>query len=189
MKHVKYNNEIAPRIVSEARKRIVKAMETNGFIMPETTTIEQIEESSMEICSDLSYRMTEFFMKHNPSEVNVYAPIYSSLLSVLVAMELTNEWYNNKNVDSEDIYDHLINESPIDTLDEYVLDKLGIQYESTEYNKMMEFINKTYAENWIFMNEEAKKQGIGTQIMFVVDSLMIMFSIGILMQKKRLGVN
>ena len=88
----------------------------------------------------------------------------------------------------ENIYNEMIEESPIDFFDEYLLEKIGIEYESVEYSEMASFINKTYVENWIYINEEAQKQGIGTQIMFVIDSLMIMLSIGILMEKKRLGL-
>ena len=88
----------------------------------------------------------------------------------------------------ENIYDDMIGESPVDTFDEYLLEKLGIEYESEEYDNLFSFINKTYVDNWIYINEEAQRRGIGTQMLFVIDILMIMLSVGVQIEKKRLGL-
>lgn len=187
MAKINYSNDIAPKIIEEARKRIFNSFMGKGYIN-NTDSIESIEECSIGICIDISMKVTGYLIKHNPEQVNTYAPVFSSLLSVLVGMELTNEWANGNKEIPENIYDEMIEESPIEILDEYLLEKIGIKYKSEEYNEMTSFINKTYIENWIYIHEEAEKQGIGTQIMFVVDSLMIMLSIGIQMEKKRLGL-
>lgn len=187
MANISYRNEIAPKIIEEARKRIFKSFMEKGYI-DDKDSIESIEDDSIAICSSISMKVTRYFVKHNPEQVNIYAPVFSSLLSVLVGMELTNEWANGNKEVPENIYDEMIENSPIELLDEYLLEKIGIEYESEEYNELLSFINKTYYDNWIYINEEAKRQGIGTQILFVVDSLMIMLSIGIQMEKKRLGL-
>lgn len=187
MAKINYRNEIAPKIIKEARKRIFNSFMEKGYI-DNTDSIESIEDCSIGICSSISMKVTGYFINHNPEHVNTHAPVFSSLLSVLVGMALTNEWANGNNEVPENIYDEMIEESPIDLFDEYLLDKIGIEYESVEYSEMASFINKTYVDIWIYINEEAQKQGIGTQIMFVIDSLMIMLSIGILMEKKRLGL-
>ena len=187
MGKIKYRNEIAPIIIEEAKKRISKSFLEKGYI-DNTESVESIEDCSMEICSSISMKVTGYFLKHNPEQVNTHAPVFSSLLSVLVGMELTIEWANGNKEVPENIYDEMIDDSPIEVFDEYLLDKIGIEYESEEYNEMASFINKTYIDNWIYINEEAQNQGVGTQILFVVDSLMIMLSIGIQMEKKRLGI-
>jgi hypothetical protein len=187
MAKINYRNEIAPKIIEEARKRIFNSFMEKGYI-DNKDSIESIEDDSIAICSSISMKVTGYFIKHNPEQVNTYAPVFSSLLSVLVGMELANEWANGNKEVPENIYDEMIEESPIEILDEYLLEKIGIEYKSEEYNEMASFINKTYIDNWIYIHEEAQKQGIGTQIMFVVDSLMIMLSIGIQIEKKRLGL-
>lgn len=103
-------------------------------------------------------------------------------------MALTNEWAKGNNEIPENIYDEMIEKSSIDTFDEYLLEQIGIEYESEDYKELLSFINKTYCDNWIFINEEAKRQGIGTQVLFVVDSLIIMLSVGVQIEKKRLGL-
>ena len=153
-----------------------------------TDSIKSIEDCSIGICSSISIKVTGYFIKHNPEQANTYGSVFSSLLSVLVGMALTKEWVNGNKGIPGNIFDEMLDESPIEILDEYLLDKIGIEYRSEEYNEMASFINKTYIDNWIYINEEAQKQGIGKQIMFVADSLMIMLSIGIQMEKKRLGV-
>lgn len=189
MAKLKYRSDIAPQIIEEARKRIFNSFIEKGYIdNTELVPIKSIEDCSIEICSSISMKMTGYFMKTKPEEVNIYAPIYSSLLSVLVGMELTNEWAKGNKEIPENIYDEMIEESSIDTFDEYLLEKIGIEYESEEYNELLSFINKTYCDNWIYINEEAKRKGLGTQILFVVDSLMIMLSIGVQIEKKRLGL-
>ena len=82
----------------------------------------------------------------------------------------------------------MMEESPIDIFDEYLLEKIGIRYQSEEFNNLVSLINKTYIDNWIYIHEEAEKKGIGTQIMFVIDSLKIMLSLGVQIEKKRLGL-
>ena len=189
MAKLKYRNGIAPHIIEEARNRIFNSFMEKGYIGDsELIPIKSIEDCSIEICSSISMKMTSFFMKIKPNEVNIYAPIYSSLLSVLVGMVLTNEWAKGNKEIPENIYDEMIEESSIDTFDEYLLEQIGIECESEEYNELLSFINKTYCENWIYINEEAKRQGIGPQILFVVDSLMIMLSIGVQIEKKRLDL-
>ena len=47
----------------------------------------------------------------------------------------------------------MIEESSIDTFDENLLEKIGIEYESEEYNELLPFINKTYCDNWIYIRD------------------------------------
>ena len=189
MAKLKYHNGIAHHIIDEARNRIFNSFMEEGYIGDsELIPIKSIEDCSIEICSSISMKMTAFFMKTKPNEVNIYAPIYSSLLSVLIGMALTNEWAKGNNEIPENIYDEMIEKSSIDTFDEYLLEQIGIEYESEDYKELLSFINKTYCDNWIFINEEAKRQGIGTQVLFVVDSLIIMLSVGVQIEKKRLGL-
>jgi hypothetical protein len=187
MAKINYRNEIAPKIMEETRKRIFNSFMEKGYIN-NTDSIKSIEDCSIGICSSISLKVTEYFLKHNPEQANAYGPVFSSLLSVLVGMALTNEWVNGNKETPQNIFDEMIEVSPIEMLDEYLLDKSGIDYKSGEFDEMASFINKTYIDNWIYINEEAQKQGIGKQIMFVVDSLKIMLSIGVLMEKKRKGL-
>lgn len=186
---INYRNDIAPKIIEEARKRIFNSFMKKGYVDSlDSETVKEIEDSSVEICSDISMKVTGYAIKHYPDQVNTFSPIVSSLLAVLVGMELTNEWAKGNTEIPVNIYDEMLEESTIDILDEYLLEKIGIEYQSEEYNEMATFIRETYIDNWIYINEEAQKRGIGTQIMFVVDGLMIMLSIGIQMEKKRLGL-
>lgn len=186
---INYRNDIAPKIIEEARKRIFNSFREKGYInKTDSETIKSIEDYSVEICSSISMRVTGYAIKHYPDQVNTASAIFSSLLAVLVGMELTNEWAKGNTEIPVNIYDEMLDESPIDILDEYLLEKIGIEYQSEEFNEMSSFIRETYIDNWVYIYEEAQKQGIGTQIMFVVDSLMIMLSIGIQMEKKRLGL-
>ena len=189
MAKLKYSNDIAPKIIEEARERIFNSFKEKGYIgNTELIPVKSIEDCSIEICSSISMKIWGYFMKTKPNKVNIYAPIYSSLLSVLVAMALTNEWAKGNKEIPEKIYDEMIEESLIDTFDEYLLEKIGIEYESKEYNELLSFINKTYCDNWIYINEEANNRGLGTQNLFLVDSLMIMLSVGVQIEKKRLGL-
>ena len=96
MAKINYRNEVAPKIIEEARKRILNSFVEKGFI-DNTDSIESIEDYSMEICSSISMKVTGYFMNYNPEQVNTHAPVFSSLLSVLVGMALTNEWANGNN--------------------------------------------------------------------------------------------
>lgn len=190
MASIKYGNDIAPAIVEEVKENIFTAAEEKGYIDSKNgETIECIEEHSIEICSIISLKMTEYFRREKPNEVNVYAPICSSYLAVLAGMVLTKEWAEGNNNDPEEIFDDMLYATTIDILDEYMLPLIGIDYKSDEYENLNKFTRDIYVKNWIYMNEEANRQGIGSQIMFVVDSLKIMFSLGMLIEKKRLGIS
>ena len=109
MAKLKYRNDIAPQIIEEARNRIFNSFIEKGYIgNTELVPIKSIEDCSIEICSSISMKMTGYFMKTKPDEVNIYAPIYSSLLSVLVGMALTNEWAKGNKEIPENIYDEMI---------------------------------------------------------------------------------
>ena len=189
MPKLKYSNDVAPQIIEEARIRIFNSFKEKGYIdSTDCVPVQSIEECSMGICTSIYMKITRYFMQNKPSEVNTYAPIHTSVLSVLVGMVLTDEWTKGNEEVPENIYDDMIGESPVDTFDEYLLEKLGIEYESEEYDNLFSFINKTYVDNWIYINEEAKRRGIGTQMLFVIDILMIMLSVGVQIEKKRLGL-
>lgn len=186
---INYRNGIAPKIIEEARKRIFNSFMEKGYIDSlDSESIKEIEDFSLKICGSLSMRVIRYAIEHYPDQVNTFSPIVSSQLAVLVGMALTNEWAKGNKEIPENIYDEMIEESSIDTFDEYLLEKIGIEYKSDEYNELLSFINRTYCDNWIYIHEEAQKRGVGTQIMFVVEGPMIMLSIGIQMEKKRLGV-
>ena len=104
-------------------------------------------------------------------------------------MELTRQFYNGNNESPENIYDELIDSCPIETFDEFLLERIGIEYKSEEFEQLAICVNQAYIDNWIFIHEEANKKGLRNQILFVVDSLMIMLSIGIQIEKKRLGIS
>lgn len=187
MAKLKYSNDVAPQIIEEARIRIFNSFKEKGYIdSTDCVPVQSIDDCSMGICTSIYMKITRYFMQNKPSEVNTYAPIHTSFLSVLVGMVLTDEWANGNEEVPENIYDDMIGESPVDTFDEYLLEKLGIEYESEEYDNLFSFINKTYVDNWIYINEEAKRRGIGTQMLFVIDILMIMLSVGVQIEKKRL---
>ena len=182
MAKINYSNEIAPQIIEEARKRIFNSFKEKGYIDNiDSDSVVTIEEDSIAICSSISY-------EDYPSQVNTHAPVYSSLLSVFAAMALTIEWAKGNKEAPEILFDEMMEESPIDIFDEYLLEKIGIRYQSEEFNNLVSLINKTYIDNWIYIHEEAEKKGIGTQIMFVIDSLKIMLSLGVQIEKKRLGL-
>ena len=189
MAKINYRNEIAPKIIEEARKRIFNSFKEKGYIDNiDSDPVETIEEDSISICSSISYKVTKYYMDHNPSQVNTHAPVYSSILSVFAAMALTIEWAEGNTESPEILFDEMMEESPIDIFDEYLLEKIGIRYQSEEFDNLVSLINQTYIENWIYIHKEAEKKGIGTQIMFVIDSLKIMLSLGIQIEKKRLGL-
>ena len=189
MAKINYRNEIAPKIIEEARKRIFNSFKEKGYIDNiDSDPVETIEEDSISICSSISYKVTKYYMDHNPSQVNTHAPVYSSILSVFAAMALTIEWAEGNTESPEILFDEMMEESPIDIFDEYLLEKIGIKYQSDEFNDLVSLINQTYIDNWIYIHKEAEKKGIGTQIMFVIDSLKIMLSLGIQIEKKRLGL-
>ena len=109
MAKLKYRNDIAPQIIEEARNRIFNSFIEKGYLgNTELVPIKSIEDCSIEICSSISMKMTEYFMKTKPDEVIIYAPIYSSLLSVLVGMALTNEWAKGNKEIPENIYDDMM---------------------------------------------------------------------------------
>ena len=189
MAKLNYSNEIAPQIIEEAKNRIFNSFKEKGYIdNAESFPVEAIEDCSMGICTGIFMRITRYYTENKPNEVNTCAPIYSSLISVLVAMALTREWAKGNRENPESLYYEMIAESPIETFDEYLLEKLGIEYESEEYNELSSFINKTYIDNWIYIHEEANRRGIGPQMLFAIDCLMIMLSIGVQIEKKRLGL-
>ncbi len=189
MAKINYSNEIAPQIIEEARKRIFNSFKEKGYIDNiDSDSVVTIEEDSIAICTSISYEVTKYYMNHNPSQVNTHAPVYSSLLSVFAAMALTIEWAEGNTEAPEILFDEMMEESPIDIFDEYLLEKIGIKYQSDEFNDLVSLINQTYIDNWIYIHKEAEKKGIGTQIMFVIDSLKIMLSLGVQIEKKRLGL-
>ena len=189
MAKINYRNEIAPQIIEEAKKRIFNSFKEKGYIdNTDYDSVESIEEDSIAICTSISHKVTKYYMIHNPSQVNTHAPVYSSILSVFTGMALTIEWSNGNTEDPEIVFDEMIEESPIDIFDEYLLEKIGIRYQSEEFNDFVSLINQTYIDNWIYIHKEAEKKGIGTQIMFVIDSLKIMLSLGVQIEKKRLGL-
>ncbi len=189
MARLNYRNNIAPKIVNDTNDRIFKSFKDKGYIKEnDNDVIEFIEDSSISICTSLSMKITGYFMKNDPSQVNIHAPIASSILAVFSGMALAKELANGNKENPEIIFDDMIEASPIDTFDEYLLEKIGIEYLSEEHKQLSSFIKKTYADNWIYMNKEAQKQGLRPQILFVVDSLIILLKIGILIENKRLGL-
>lgn len=189
MGKLNYSNEIAPKIIEEARKRIFKTVFDKGYINKDSDTIDSIEEQNIAICSSISMKVTGYFVKNDPEHVNSHAPVYSSLLTVLVGMELTRQLCNGNNESPEIIFDELIDSSPIETFDEFLLERIGLEYKSKEFEQLAICVNQAYIDNWIFIHEEANRKGLRNQILFVVDSLMIMLSIGIQIEKKRLGIS
>ena len=55
MGKLNYSNEIAPKIIEEARKRIFKAVYDKGYINTDSDTINSIEEQNIAICSNYNH--------------------------------------------------------------------------------------------------------------------------------------